>query len=56
MENVNHALYQFLGAVLFLAALTLFYRMDAGLKQSIDYQIGHLHKQKALEYIADDTV
>ena len=49
MENVHHALYQFLGVVLFLGALTLLYHMDTQLNQSIDYRIENLHEQKALE-------
>ena len=41
MENINHALYQFLGILFFLSAVTLLY-------DSIDYQIEHLHRQKTL--------
>lgn len=50
MENISYALYQFLGIVFFLTALTLLYQMDTQLNNSIDYQIQHLHKQKALTY------
>lgn len=49
MESIQHALIQFFGAVLFVAAVTLLYQMDRQLNQSIDYRIEEIHKQKALE-------
>ncbi len=48
MENINHALYQFLGILFFLSAVTLLYHIDSKLNDSIDYQIEHLHRQKTL--------
>lgn len=48
MENANNAIYQFLGAVLFMIAVSLFYYMDAGLNQEINYRIENLHKQKEI--------
>lgn len=48
MENVNNAIYQFLGAVLFMIAVSLFYYMDAGLNREINYRIENLHKQKEI--------
>ena len=51
MENIQHALYQFFGAMLFLMALTLLYQMDRQLNKSIDYRIEDIHKQKALEQL-----
>lgn len=46
MENVNNAIYQFLGAVLFMMAVSLFYYMDTGLNREINYRVENLHKQK----------
>lgn len=49
MENINYALYQILGAILFLMALVLLYWMNGQLNQGIDYRIEHIHEQKALD-------
>jgi hypothetical protein len=48
MENINQALYQILGAILFLTAVTMLYYVDGQVNQSINYQTENLHKQKAL--------
>jgi hypothetical protein len=48
MENINHALYQFLGVILFLTAVTMLFYADGQVNQSIHYQIEKLHRQKAL--------
>lgn len=51
MENVNNAIYQFLGAVLFMMAVSLFYYMDTGINREINYRVENLHKQKAVYII-----
>lgn len=49
MENIHHALYQILGAILFLMALMVLYGMNEQLNQGIDYRIEHIHKQKTFD-------
>lgn len=51
MEHWNYVLYQFLGVILFITALTMFYRTGQELDRAIDYRIEHIHNQKALEPI-----